>query len=84
MKLTTFTETKQHYTNDNLSAFEKLIENENDYILFMDSIRATRNGLFEITQKRPDLKDSVSNQFQVLNELFNALLPKNGYDYPKY
>lgn len=75
----------QHYTAENLKQFEKLIKNEEDFRLFINSLWQTRAGLFKIIETRPDLKDSLANQFHTLNHLISAFLPiNNNYEWPPY
>lgn len=77
--------TANHYTQENINKFEKLIENENDFKDFVNALWATRKGLYSIIETRPDLRENVASQFHALNHLIDALLPvNNNYEYPPY
>ncbi len=75
-----------HYSKENIENFENLIKNENDYKLLINSLWQTRAGLHKIIQTRSDLRNSISDQFETLNNIIEALLPAEGsnYEYPPY
>ena len=74
----------KHYTQKNIENIEKLIENENDYKVFVNSIWKIRDGLYAIIENRPKLKEVIAEQFHSINNLISALSPPSNYGYPPY
>lgn len=61
--------------NHNLIKLNNIMKNESSYVVFMQNIRKTQNGLLSIMRSRPELVDSIKPQFDALNHLISALMP---------
>lgn len=68
--------TKNDILNEyNLNKLISLTKDEGAYREFMQSLRKTRNALYTLMERRPDLYESIKPQFESLNNLIGALLP---------
>ena len=59
--------------------FEKKMSSKNAYENHMANLWKTRQGLYIIMERRPELKELIMPQFTTLNELIGSLINDRPY-----
>ncbi|UCA62119.1 hypothetical protein KB553_11510 [Chryseobacterium rhizoplanae] len=66
---------KETYLSDEkIESLKMFFKDKDCYLEIMKNLYKTRNGLYSIIEKRPDLKEKVYPQFHTLNNLIGTLL----------
>ncbi len=72
------------FSTENIEAVSRLFNNELDYRENMNALWKLRSNLSNLMELSPTTSAAIMPQYQVVNELINALITEMRYPIPPY